>query len=355
MFSNNRIWCYGAVDVKDDDGFFRHGMITDMDMPRGFIIDFGYPDHHAELIPFHRCFGKISHNRFAARNTVQILWRGSVNEAYRWYPAIVIAGSSYTVPFVVTQRHGEIVKEVVRRSWMMQLEERPPIKLQKFNRHSSSAGWIATVLGQARSREDLQFWNRQQGIRDTTILVKLERGKLIYISCFPEAYSFWDPLEIFQSMMAKRKTVKELKKASKSTTPYNYQACINACLPAETFRQIFFFLEFPDQLNCRRVCSSWHHILTSAPTCLQLDFNLQKNMYWAEGLALTFDRNISQSTRNIILSSNSERTYHSANPTGILIVLLKAKNIKVQTITVSNLHIWAPDIFSWSSSSTLQI
>ncbi|XP_055348219.1 uncharacterized protein LOC129595288 isoform X2 [Paramacrobiotus metropolitanus] len=158
-YYSNPVWCYGAVDVQDEDGTFRHGFIVDMDLFEGFIVDFGYPNHHAELVRFHRCLGQIYEFSFALGDTVQILWRESDSEACRWYPAKVIAGSCYTFAYVETERHGKLVREVVRKNCIMPLGERQPVERRNYERHSLSLGWIASDLLKSRNQDDFQWWN----------------------------------------------------------------------------------------------------------------------------------------------------------------------------------------------------
>ncbi|XP_055348198.1 uncharacterized protein LOC129595274 [Paramacrobiotus metropolitanus] len=362
------LWRRGRRSSEVDDGSFRHGLITDMDASEGFIVNFGYPDHRAEPIPFHRCFEHTAYFRFAAGDTVHILWRGSDNEAFRWYLARVIAGSSYTFAYVETQRQGEIVREVVKRSWIMASGERRPLMLSWYKQHSSSACWIVSLFALARSRKDFEWWNHEHG-RDK-ILVKVMTGKLIYINCYDHCgWSFWETIGIFR-MMARRKKLDENDRnagkkghgkrfffksclASRSRTRYHYQSCINTCLPIEVFRQVFFFLDFWEQLNCRIVCRSWHTLLTTVPTCLRTEFNLQE--YENDELACVFDKDISQSTRHIILTGNGQQASRSTDPIAVLIDLLKAKSIKLQSIAICNWYVWAPDIFSWSSSLSVHV
>ncbi|XP_055348216.1 uncharacterized protein LOC129595287 isoform X2 [Paramacrobiotus metropolitanus] len=391
-FYVNPVWHYGAVDAQDKDGSFRHGFIVDMDPAEGFIIDFGYPGHHAELIPFSRCFGKIPQYLFASGDAVQVLWRSSDNEALCWYPAKVIAGSYYTFAFVETERHGKSVREVVRKHCIMPLGERPALTRKNYKRHRLPLNWIILILAKARSQQDFQWWNRQHGHRSDTILVKVERGKLIFIAHSSSAVTSsefvtyttkdsrwprsWSLTEVFR-IMANRVTFCELSiwrragskrrgrrlssksgVASKFRPRYRYRPCPNNYLPVEIFRRIFSFLEFREQVKCCSVCKFWHTILT---TCSRLEFDLQT--YGHDDLALAFDKNISEFTRKIILSGNifivnckPNAWYYSRlfNPVAILTGLLKAKSIKLQTITISDWHVWAPDVLSWSRSLTLQ-
>ncbi|XP_055347082.1 uncharacterized protein LOC129594421 isoform X1 [Paramacrobiotus metropolitanus] len=273
MFENDLVWCYGAVDVQDDDGSFRHGLIVDVDVARGCFIDFGYPGHHTELIPFHRCFGRISHYLFAPGDTVQILWRGSNSEAFRWYPATVIAGSYHTFAVVEAQRQGKIVKEVARRMWIMPSGERPSFELNSYKRLSMPLSWITAVLAKARSKQDFWWWNREHGHSFNTIFVKVESRKLLYIAQGDESrrWNFWGLVEVFR-IMAKRTTTYELRNGKRylererdkpiafksflatiSTTLYQHQPCINTCIPVEVFHRIFSFLEFQDELNSSTV------------------------------------------------------------------------------------------------------
>ncbi|XP_055356962.1 uncharacterized protein LOC129602042 [Paramacrobiotus metropolitanus] len=383
MFKSSPVWRYGAVDIKDDDGSFRHGLIIDLYVCHGFFVDFDCPGHHAELIPFDRCFGQIDPQLAPPGDDVQILRRHSSNEAWRWYPAIKIMGSFDTFVVVESKWDGKIVREVVslKHGCIMPAGQRHPLQQEQYRKHHLTLGWIIQLLVEIPSEQDFRWWNREHEDK-RRILVKVERGKLIHISSFytDSGWTFWQLVKMFR-IMTKRITYKDLRskknpparccssnqrwsskflQAPKSAALYDCRSFINTVVPVEVLRRIFSFLEFREQLRCRTVCKSWHTILTTPPTCSRMEFSLQK--YENDELALIVDRNTSPATGTIVLSGDSCRWNYmyryytrSTEPIAMIIGLLKAKHIKLRTIIISHWYASAANVFEFSNSLSLQL
>ncbi|XP_055348388.1 uncharacterized protein LOC129595411 [Paramacrobiotus metropolitanus] len=91
MFKNN-VWRYGVVDVIDDSRRIRHGMIVDLVADGGdFIVDFDYPDHHAERVPVANCVALQKLDPLPVGQPVRVLLKRQPDQPWCWYSAQLLA------------------------------------------------------------------------------------------------------------------------------------------------------------------------------------------------------------------------------------------------------------------------
>ncbi|XP_055349860.1 uncharacterized protein LOC129596559 [Paramacrobiotus metropolitanus] len=374
MFKN-KVWLYGAVAVQDDNKSFRQGMITDvLPVERSFIVDFDYPDHHAEIVPLDRCFGPISPDfhgldSFAPGDSIEVLCRSREQDAWRWTPAIVIAGSNETFAFVEMERNGKTVRQVVSRLHVQNTAERESIDFGRYQRYSVQLSRPLLQLASACSQEDLHWWNRRHGSDSPALLVKIEEGCLIYITRGPKPHSRFAPgnfeelAEIFRRMADRsRGSENPRTSAPKGRLHCGFEqgqkepdtgilpACINAILPPESISHIFSFLEIRDRIRCRLVCRTWQDI---SMLCV-LPVKIEVCSYLPDDFAMAVDHCVTHGTKTLIFQCyhcQCERVHRALET---LFSLLQVKDIRLKTIVFSKCDVWADDILAFSDALVLK-
>ncbi|XP_055351895.1 uncharacterized protein LOC129598152 [Paramacrobiotus metropolitanus] len=384
MFENSQVWPYGAVDVRDGDGSFRHGLVIALIPEKGFLVDFGYRSHEAEFVSFSRCFGN-EYNPLACKKAVEILWRGSKKDAWRWYPATIVAGSLYTFTMVEMYRKGKLVREVVRKWDLQRAEDRPLLDLNRYRLHSVKLNLPLKILAQKRSREDFRWWNRIYGRSANVILQNVEHGRLFYISSRSKEYfspsDFWKLAKVFRRM-ATRSAPRQMlsrfphcisenvpvdtgrrfidrkfllnfcQRGQKSGNLEAHLPCIDKVLPVELIGRIFSFLELRTRVKCRLVCKSWLNVLTFAPACAVVQIDLL--LYYNDELSRALDRNITATTKKLILFSTAQDS-NASDPLTTVIGLLKLKGIRIHTICIAHFDVWTNDVLAFSSELNLKV
>ncbi|XP_055348398.1 uncharacterized protein LOC129595417 [Paramacrobiotus metropolitanus] len=92
LIKATNIWRYGVVAVIDDSGRIRHGMIVDLVADGGdFIVDFDYPDHHAERVPLASCVALQKRYPLPVGQPVRVLLQRQPDQPWCWYSAQLLA------------------------------------------------------------------------------------------------------------------------------------------------------------------------------------------------------------------------------------------------------------------------
>ncbi|XP_055348399.1 uncharacterized protein LOC129595419 [Paramacrobiotus metropolitanus] len=182
------VWRYGVVDVKDENGLIRHGMIVDVVEDDGdLIVDFGYTGHHADRIPLSSCVAFTNDDPRRVGVCVQFLSQRSTDQPWCWYPAKVLfrIHDPYMYTYVLVEvefdgqptlafvdhdriRVTEAVCSLEQKAVLSDATQRAasqfcdkfPIGQLYFHKKRVELGWCPDVLVLAKRRGFRDMWNR---------------------------------------------------------------------------------------------------------------------------------------------------------------------------------------------------
>ncbi|XP_055353873.1 uncharacterized protein LOC129599618 [Paramacrobiotus metropolitanus] len=302
-------WC--AIDVFDDEehGRIRRGIVRDLLPYQGFIVDFHYPGHDAEFIPFtaHIIF---SHTIFAAflgqvQRTgsyhtglpVESLMRLSPTDPWCWYPSTLLAGGSLATYAVVDiECEGKSIRRVLEVGRVRRRSQKPsPPRV-------TNKGCVAEIqkyrvrlpiksprdVGVAGVEEFVELWEEMTDTRVVTL--DTEKWTLEYLS------ESWDELRTSQITDTLRRMKAKCAAAENRSSPHGYQQSPEdqqmisrppsslslisedddidppiTMLDMMSMSEIFSHLNVDEQMTCRRVCHAWNDLLTSPHLYVHID------------------------------------------------------------------------------------
>ncbi|XP_055343823.1 uncharacterized protein LOC129591951 [Paramacrobiotus metropolitanus] len=372
MFDSD-VWRWGAVDVKGSDGLIRRGMIRDLDPYWGMTVDFDYPDHHADVVPFSRCVTLASTGTYTAGDAVEVLLRHSPQQPWCWHAATLLAGSWNTYAFVEVKQGEETLREVLALERVRAVAPRVPLRWKdKFHKYEVDLPKNSGLLAVTKEDGFWQRWNDVTGTRG----VKIDGEKLVYISAARRAMT---KLECTQELhrltnppagRGMKRTANDENIPSPNTLRQftlgdfwpSFKAldapppCINTDLPPEMLSRIFSFLDMDEQIKSRRVCHTWNTMLNSSPISLraQIDVtNCTDRM-----LATILHKTVTESTKILVLTGRFEGydkfSQKAHAPFRTAMDMLKAKQIKLSCIVISGRAVWADDLLDYSDRQTLK-
>ncbi|XP_055340775.1 uncharacterized protein LOC129589897 [Paramacrobiotus metropolitanus] len=196
------IWSYGAVDVRDSEGRILHGYVVGTKGKDGLIIDFGYPQHRAVLVPLANfVHGRLSTGSEApdltVGDTVQVLYQLSPLEPWCWHPATILPEGSHQeycaddYTFVeISVPDGRTVRDVVGWCRLQPTGDMPACHWEKapqkvpFKRYTVPQGLpFAQLLTVTQLPDFKAKWKRMTG----TIAVDVSARGLICLAPSKEA------------------------------------------------------------------------------------------------------------------------------------------------------------------------
>ncbi|XP_055348403.1 uncharacterized protein LOC129595423 [Paramacrobiotus metropolitanus] len=213
MFKKD-VWCYAAVDVQDDNGLIRHGMVIDLIEDGGdLIVDFGYTGHHAERIPLSRCvaFTNNDYRRSRVDIAVQFLSQRNPDQPWCWHPAKLVVRVSDVYSYALVEVDidgqstrvfvdGDRIRVTVEVCPLMQkamlgagtqrtrFYDKFPKRQLHFHKRRVELGWYPDVLAVARKLGFREAWNRLTNTMFVHFEAQQHQIILHYISALKRQY-----------------------------------------------------------------------------------------------------------------------------------------------------------------------
>ncbi|XP_055330933.1 uncharacterized protein LOC129583239 [Paramacrobiotus metropolitanus] len=362
MFEKN-VWRYGAVDVQYDNGLMLHGLISDVDKVRGFIVNFGCPSQNADFIPRAKCSDQVKKTEFTIADRVETLCQPAADQPWRWYPSKLLNDPQQGYAFVDIEMGGIVVRKVVPVERVRKICSTTPLKVvRKYHKHAVRLSEKQREMLSARPKEFFEKWNKCT----KTFGLRAEEGMLVYISTktTPVAdkdskrHLFYIDSELRNSVSrgVKRNNVGEIVTASDESTvaPGKSQLSINTCLAAELLCEIFSYVDVFQHAKVRRVCRVWEAALQLSPPVPSVV--IPGSHYDGHRLASVLSETVTRSTKLLALTNKhrlAPRYDDSIGRLRTVIAMLKAMKIRIPVIVVSDSIVWGNLLLDYSDPKRL--
>ncbi|XP_055340779.1 uncharacterized protein LOC129589900 [Paramacrobiotus metropolitanus] len=384
MFRND-IWRYGAVDVKDANGLVRHGMVIDVHRPHGLIVDFGYPAHHADLIPF----ASFVQGRLPAGQPppgvggpAQVLYQLSAHHPWCWHPATLLAGGAeYAYAFVeIRLEEGSTVRDVVGWGRVQAPGGMPAWGWEKdsstmpFKRccvDLGRAGDPHPAMDALMRRADFaQEWQRvtetivvrvvgrqvtclatsveiPRLITEETFLTRMgilnlergrKRGRNGECDCRSKRRKGASSPRVVRHSTTCLPTTEPTQEQTTATPADTTGKCYIRRLPVELLSRIFTFLDVNERAAASATCYTWNSVIKSPQLARRLEIDANKCS--GAMLAHVMHALVTPSTKTLVVTNlHTERGWFSC-PLHIMADILHAKKMKLPRIIVARSRIY---------------
>ncbi|XP_055343927.1 uncharacterized protein LOC129592012 [Paramacrobiotus metropolitanus] len=376
MFKKD-VWRAGAVDVLVETNGIRslhHGFIADMD-PEHLVIDFGFPGHRSDVIPFSKCRDRGYTDSIFVGNKVRALSQRSADQPWRWYPAKLLAYERQEFAFVEMEVDGVLVRDVLptdRVENAVELENFQS-EMRTYYKYSVELPNDQELISLTERPRFGIWWNREAD----TIAVKRIAGTLSYLTVNETMLSTTQCTSFLHAVRglligpdewkpAKRPFQAAFphgKKRSKSEVlmpmalpPANIQGFTIADVLPEVVLEILSDIDITNQQRCRRVCRTWNHLLTS-PVVIKIDIDnlpMRSPAVFGSGcqrenvhIPLSLCKTAGPATKVLIITGQYFGKWQYA-PFRSVTAMLKAMNVFVPMIVINRRTIWASDLLEYS-------
>ncbi|XP_055340153.1 uncharacterized protein LOC129589418 [Paramacrobiotus metropolitanus] len=360
MFKKD-IWRFGAVDVQDDSGLVRHGVVRAVDAKQGITVDFDCPGHRADLTPFTAFVnGRLSqlspYIYIVPGDEVQVLFRKSSDQPWCWHPAIFVSDVGVNAFALVEIRLTEAntVREVVALERVQRLGAMRPCKWRPasatfpYQRHCAQLP--QDFLATANMETFLELWRQHTKTLGATV----DKNRLSYLAQRGKQLTPWQCADAFRcitDLMHKRgikrscddeaetNTSQQLVLRNLDSSDEVHNLDLFMCyMPVEILLEILTYLRVADQVKLRRVCSTWDIILKSI---LVSSVVIDRDVHGPETLIPILYKVVTDNTKTLVFVGTDKlaRLALLEQPFRIMIDLLVANKVKVPLIIVAGFYI----------------